>query len=380
MSGGHKPRWLILDNDAGVDDAVGLVLAGTFAAKYGVVVKALVASYGNANLDHVVRNNAKIREHMGPGAEAIPILPGHERPLLCKAGHAAFWHGADGLGDAKGIPDGQFPLPHDGKGPGSADTIGRISAVARKARATGHELIYCCVGPLTNLACAVRVDPKLAGLISRLVVMGCCGDAHGNDSLTGEFNILTDPDAASIVFQSFHNVEVVSWELTLKHSIPWPVFDAWRAKGHTYPSVDFLDRVLDHSYVQRRRSNAEHIDEDAAIICDAVAVAYALDPTLATKSARVWVGVELQGSLTRGQTVVDWGTSQATGKFGLPNCTWVLDMDQQRWEELFSRVGIFGGPDDADSRDDGGADAAPAAGSSDDTDGRSTSTGNGSAK
>lgn len=341
-AGGKKPRWFIIDNDAGVDDAVAMVLGATFAPKYGAVVKCLVASYGNVNREHVLRNNAKIRQQMGPGASSIPILPGQERPLVCAAGHASFWHGVDGLGDAKGLADGPFPLPHDGNPePGSQDMISRISAIAEEAKKTGHELVYCNLGPLTNLASAVRVNPKLSSLITRLVVMGCCGNAHGNDSLTGEFNIITDPEAASIVFKSFPNVEVISWELTLQHSIPWSVFDAWCAKGSEHPAIEFLAKVLHRSYVERRTVNADHNELDAAIICDAVALAYALDPSLATKKATVWCGVELEGSLTRGQTVVDWGTSQKAGKYGPPNCTWVLDFDQTRWEEMFTGVGVF---------------------------------------
>lgn len=338
---GNKERWLIIDNDAGIDDAAAMVLAGSLAKSYGVVIKALVVSYGNVGREHVLRNNAKIRQHMGPDGISIPILPGHDKPLVATAGHASFWHGLDGLGDAKGIPQGPFPLPHDGPVEGgSQDMIARVTEIAEEAASKGHELIYCVLGPMTNLASAVRVNPKLKSLIKRLVVMGGCGNARGNDSLTGEFNVLTDPEAASIVFATFDNVEVVSWELTLVHSVPWPIFDKWRSLAPQHPAIDFLDKVLHLAYVERRVVHTDSYKYNGAIICDALAIAYVLEPKLAKKSKSVWVGVELEGTLTRGQTVVDWGTSQQAGKHGDKNCTWVIDIDQTVWEEMFARIGV----------------------------------------
>jgi inosine-uridine nucleoside N-ribohydrolase len=123
--------------------------------------------------------------------------------------------------------------------------------------------------------------------------MGGCGNAHGNVFRTTEFNVVSDPEAASIVF---HNLTlndvlctIVSWELTLHATVPWSLFDAMNNEEMARKSRlnDFLYHISTHSYAAHKRGSMADCGDDAArpgaVICDAVAVAVALsDPEVTT--------------------------------------------------------------------------------------------------
>src|SRR5699024_8868760 len=176
----NRPR-LLIDTDPGVDDALAILMASAHAD-----VEALTVVAGNVGLDHTVRNARKLVEL----ADAqTPVFPGCALPLvLPPLDDAALVHGADGFGDVG------FAEP----APQAADEHAAL-ALLRLTREHPGELTLVALGPLTNLALALRLDPSLPERVARLVVMGGAVNGHGNTlSVPAEFNIGCDPEAERV--------------------------------------------------------------------------------------------------------------------------------------------------------------------------------------
>src|SRR6185295_12040855 len=172
------PVPILLDCDPGHDDAVAIVVAARHAELLGITTVA-----GNAPLDRTTHNALVVRELLG---SAVPVHAGADRPLLEPPHPAAMVHGASGL-DGADLPAPTHPL----------DGTDAVEFLIDTCRATeGVWLVG--VGPLTNLALALRTAPDLAGRIAGISVMG--GGAFGNRTAVAEFNIWADPEAAAVVF------------------------------------------------------------------------------------------------------------------------------------------------------------------------------------
>ncbi len=176
---------LIIDTDAGVDDAIAIMMALTHPRSE---VIALTTVNGNVGVDKVNRNVAHILELFGSDQ---PFFAGCSRPLVAEAMDSSEVHGSDGLG---GVTD---KLPESGRKPGE---IPASLALIELVREHAGEITLLCLGPLTNLALAVRLNPGIVERISKLVLMGGAVSGQGNASPAAEFNILADPEAAAIVF------------------------------------------------------------------------------------------------------------------------------------------------------------------------------------
>lgn len=297
---------LLIDTDPGVDDALALLMAHQHAD-----VQALTIAAGNVGLAHTVRNARTLVELLGV---ATPVHPGCPFPLVrAPAEDAAGVHGADGFGDV-GFAEPAAP---------AADEHA-VAALLRHTRERPGELTLVALGPLTNLALAVRMDPELPARVRRLVVMGGAVTGHGNTgSVPAEFNIGFDPEAAHVVFEAFDGFDLVDWEATLRHAFDSEVFDAWLAAGDT--RADFFRRI----FASARRYNLRH-GRRGVIAADALAMAVALDPDLVTRAEPRPVAIELDGSHTRGATVVDWERRRG----GRDNARIVLEVDGRRFAAL----------------------------------------------
>ena len=105
-------------------------------------------------------------------------------------------------------------------------------ALLRLTRERPGELTLVALGPLTNLALALRLDPDLPRRVARLVVMGGAVTGHGNTGkVPAEFNIGFDPEAAHVVFEAFPAFDLVDWEATVRHAFDNAEFDQWLAAG-----------------------------------------------------------------------------------------------------------------------------------------------------
>lgn len=273
---------LLIDTDPGVDDALAILMAHAHAD-----VAALSVAAGNVGLGHTVRNARTLVDLLGA---STPVFAGCPSPLVrLPEEDAAFVHGADGFGDI-GFPESTVA---------AQDEHAALSLI-RLTRERPGELTLVALAPLTNLALAVRLDPELPSRVARLVIMGGAVTGQGNTGkVPAEFNIGFDPEAAHVVFEAFPEFDLVDWEATLRYAFDEAEFDRWLAAGDQ--RAEFFGQVFGTARAFNRKSSRRGV-----IAADALAMAVALDPGLVTRSERRHVGVEMDGRLTRGATVVDW--------------------------------------------------------------------------
>ncbi len=301
-------KRLIIDTDPGVDDAHAILLA---LAHPDVRVEAITTVNGNVGLDLTTANALKILDAAG---RDVPVYRGCDRPLINRALSAAHVHGEDGLGDCA-IPASKRAVQSEHA----------VHTLIRLANENPGEFVLAAIGPLTNLAAALTLDPDLPKKYKQLVVMGGAIYAKGNTStVTAEFNIHADPEAASMVFDSWPMITLLSWETTLEHVFTRQILDRFFGLGT--PRAKFFHDTNQKILTFIR----ERLGQDMLFAPDGLALAAAVEPEIVTKSEIRHVSIELHGSQTRGQTVVDWYGS--TGK--APNTEIILEMNQDRFIQL----------------------------------------------
>ena len=281
---------LLIDTDPGVDDALALLMA--FGDRAHDIVGLTIAA-GNVGLRHTVANALKLCDVAG--RDDVPVFAGCAQPLLHAAPDAAYVHGQDGFGDT-----GYAPARR------AAESEHAALAILRLSHAYAGRLLLAALGPLTNLALALKLDPTLPQRIERLVVMGGAVTAHGNITPAAEFNVYFDPEAAKIVFDAFPQFDLADWEATLAHGLPHADVEAWLQAGTARA------RFYDGISRQTRQWSANRRGE-RWFAADALAMAWALDPPRAVEVAERPVEVCLGHGPARGATVVDWNrqTGQA---------------------------------------------------------------------
>lgn len=205
----NAPRPLFIDTDPGVDDAWAILMA---AAAPDVALVGMSVVGGNVGLEHTLRNTRSLVDLIG---RPIPIYPGAAMPLLALTEDAAHVHGMDGFGDAN-LVEPSSPVSS------TAAAVG----IVRLANQYAGELELIALGPLTNLALALRLDPSLPQLVKRLLIMGGAIDGPGNTTPFAEFNIGFDPEAAEIVFREWGAIELADWSATLREAPPVHVIES----------------------------------------------------------------------------------------------------------------------------------------------------------
>jgi len=190
---------VILDVDTGVDDALAIAVA---LAQPELRLIAVTTVAGNVDVGQATRNTRLVLDWLG--ARSIPVAKGAARPLLREHRDARAYHGPDGLGGAV--------LPVERRGP-ILDTSAP-EVIVRAARRYAGKLCLICLAPLTNLAIALRLEPDLPFLIDRVIVMGGAFAVAGNVTPVAEFNVVSDPEAASVVAQAGFRMRWVGLDVT----------------------------------------------------------------------------------------------------------------------------------------------------------------------
>ncbi len=175
---------ILVDTDGGIDDAIALALAIRLETLSLVAVTTVA---GNVDVFHATGNARRVLDYVG--ARAVPVARGAARPLLRPHRDARHVHGTDGLGGAE-LTSGR---------PGPIIDTTAPEVIVRTARRYAGTLRLVCLGPLTNLALALRLEPRLPELVERLVIMGGAFWTSGNVTPFAEFNVWSDPEAARIV-------------------------------------------------------------------------------------------------------------------------------------------------------------------------------------
>lgn len=280
---------LLIDTDPGVDDALAILMA--LDSRAHALVGLCIAA-GNVGLAHTTRNALKLLEVAG--AAQVPVYPGCDRPLLHPALDAAFVHGLDGFGDTG------YAAPVSAAQP----THAALAIIEASHRHAG-DLLLVTLGPLTNLALALRLDPSLPGRVGRLVVMGGAVTGRGNITPSAEFNIAFDPEAAHIVFSGWPQFDLVDWEVTLAHPFGFDALQSWIDEGGEV--ARFYDSI---SRTSRAFTAARSAQWHSA---DGLAMAVALAPEGVIEAVEHPLQVELEGRLYRGATRVEWQSVGAPG-------------------------------------------------------------------
>jgi len=276
-------KKIILDCDPGHDDAIAMLLAH---GNPDIDLLAVTTVVGNQTLPKVTRNALAVAEIAG--MIGVPIAAGATRPLVRTIENAPEIHGDSGMdGPVLPEPTMQVDARH------AVDLI--IDTIMAHEPGT---VTLVPTGGLTNIALAVRKEPRIAERVKEVVLMG--GGYHiGNWSAVAEFNIKIDPEAAHIVFNESWPVVMVGLDLTHQALATPDVVTAIAAVG-TKPS-QFVVELLEffgHTYKESQGF-------DAPPVHDPCAVAYVIDPSV-VRTVKVPIDIELTGTLTLGMTVADF--------------------------------------------------------------------------
>lgn len=278
------PIPVVLDVDTGVDDACALLLA---ARHPGLDLRAVTCVAGNAPVDDVVRNTLTVLE--AAGRAEVPVARGAERPLLEVPRPARHVHGEDGMGD--------LGLPAPRTRADERHAVRLLLDVLTAAADRGEPVTLVPLAPLTNVALLLRTHPEAARGIARIVFMGGAA-LVGNATAAAEFNVFHDPEAAAVVLDAATDlgVAVTMYGLDVFYGPRVTLAQADALAASEDPATRLAGRLV--------RFQCERFGAGDATIGDAGAVCAVLDPVGLT-TRRLPVRVELTGSWTRGQTVVD---------------------------------------------------------------------------
>ena len=275
-------RRFLIDTDTASDDAVALVMA---LKDPEIRIEAITVVAGNVPLDQGVQNALYTVERCG---KQVPVYEGQAKPLLRPLETAQFVHGQDGMGE--------IGLPLTGRTPAEGHAV---DVIIDTIRCFAGEITLVTLGPLTNVAVALTRDPSLASMVNECVVMGGIGLGHGNVVPAAEYNIWVDPDAAKIVFESGLPITMVGWDISQRYA----AFDETQAEE--LKSLSPLGEFCVDIQEGLRRFGIEKLDLGGFDLPDPIAMAVAIDPTVATVTKHLYVAIETKSELTRGATVVD---------------------------------------------------------------------------
>lgn len=276
-------KKIILDCDPGHDDAIALLLAH---GNPNIELLAVTTVVGNQTLEKVTRNAlglAKVANIVG-----VPFAAGCARPLVRNVETAPDVHGETGL-DGPELPKPTLEL----------DSRHAVDLIIETIMSHPPQTITLVpTGGLTNIAMAVRKEPKIAERVKEVVLMG--GGYHvGNWSAVAEFNIKIDPEAAHIVFNEKWPLTMVGLDLTHQALATPDVIQRIR-QINTKPAK-FVTELLEHFGILYEKAQGFQYPP----VHDPCAVAYVIDSAVMT-TRKVPVDIELTGTLTLGMTVADF--------------------------------------------------------------------------
>lgn len=299
-------KKVLIDCDPGIDDALALALAH---GDPRLEVVGITAVGGNVPLEFTTENSLRLRDYFGMTA---PVARGAGRPLLREGIDAGNVHGVMGLGEVV-LPESAAEL----------DQRHAVDLIIEELAAAPGEISLVATGPLTNIALAVRKEPRIVEWAAEFVIMG---GAHtrGNRTPAAEFNIMADPEAAAVAFEAGWTTVMVGLDLTHQARANAEIRTRFSSLGRLEselltPCLDFYGLHPDYQ-------------ELGPAIHDACAVAYLIDPTL-MDAVPARVDVETQGRFTSGMTVTDF-----KGPVEQRNALVPTALDRERFWDLMTEA------------------------------------------
>lgn len=277
------PKRILIDTDPGIDDAAAILLA---LASPELQLEGLSVVHGNCSVDQGLINALSILELAK--ATQVPVARGCERPLVQPSLLAPETHGETGLGYA------QLPPPHTKP----VDQHACDFLIERVLAAPG-EITLVAIGPLTNLALALRKEPRFAAAVKELLIMGGAIRHEGNTTPLAEFNTYVDPHAAHIVFHSGIPITLVPLDVT---------YQCILTEAHLQ-QLDPIPSPIPVFLRQATRFYMEFHDEyqaiEGCVINDPLALALTFQPDLCTYE-ELYVDVDISGGVCLGKTFADF--------------------------------------------------------------------------
>lgn len=275
-------RKVLIDTDTASDDAVALIMA---LRSPHVSVQAITVVAGNVAVEQGTRNALYTVELCGA---SVPVFSGAAAPLIRPLEDASWFHGQDGLGDQGYRPETSVP-----------EDLLAVDAIVRTVEANpGIEIIT--LGPLTNLALALRRRPDLASSVGRCVVMGGAPCCEGNVTPASEYNFWVDPEAARIVLRSRLPIELVGWQLSRGTAV---------VSGREMDEILALKTRFAEFAIRSNETAAKayltQTGEEGIALPDPTAMAILLDPALSLVASEHYMDVQVDSGITRGMSVID---------------------------------------------------------------------------
>jgi purine nucleosidase/pyrimidine-specific ribonucleoside hydrolase len=303
---------ILIDCDAGVDDALALILA---LRSPELAVKAITTVAGNVEVGKCTRNVHLMLDLLHV-RERPEVAEGATRPLKAPLLIASEVHGKDGLGGVTA------KLPSVGKiRRGDA-----IETILQFCRHYGKRLTIVAVGPLTNLALALRADRRVFLRAGRIISMGGAFHVPGNTGPVAEFNYYVDPDAAHEVLTSGMRVTVVPLDVTHQVVVMRSEMEYRARRRASHVARTVLDLTRDYMLYHRETQGF-----NGGYLHDPLAVGVAIDPSL-VRTRKVHVDVEAAGMYTRGMTVADF---RKRGRRSDTAVDVALNVERDRFLRLF---------------------------------------------
>jgi len=316
------PTKLILDVDTGTDDAVALMLA---ALHPELELVGATTVNGNVGVESCTENSLRVFDYIGV---PIPVYEGEAHPIA----RADFPIARPDIQSTTAVHGQYLDIPASTT---KQQSTGAVEFLVETYRSTTDEIILVPVGPLSNIATALTVEPRLKDRIPELIIMGGA-NRYGNVTPRAEFNIWADPEAARVVLNSgVRKITLVPLDATHKALVS--LDDCARLRALGTPAGEAAARFTERR-IQGYDTTQPMARPHAAPVHDALAVAAIVDRTVIT-TRYLHVDVETHGELTVGETVVD--TNQRSGRD--PNVHVALDADEPKFVamllETFARRG-----------------------------------------
>ena len=293
-----------IDTDTASDDAVALILA-LKSPTTNVIGISIVA--GNVPIELGVQAALYTIEM----CEAkVPVHVGATKPLVRSFSSAQNVHGSDGMGDIGLKLSGRLPTSHDA-----------VRQIIDTFRSAPGEIDLVTLGPLTNIALALSIEPEFARWVRRCVIMGGTGVLPGNVTVASEFNVWADPESARIVFDSELPLEMVGWDVSVADAV---ISDEL---ANEFTELSNLGKFAMSIQKQVREFCRTETKLDGFDLPDPITMSVAIDSSMSTSEIRKYVRVHLGDGDTRGQTIVDHLDVLNRNQ----NCRVVLRADRKRF-------------------------------------------------
>ena len=310
-------RSIIIDCDPGQDDAIALLLA--MSSPDELEILGITAVAGNVPLELTARNARQIRD-LGKRGD-IPVFAGCSRPMQRDLVTAEYVHGVTGI-DGIDIVAPELPL----------EELHAVDFIIETLHAADDESVTLVpIGPLTNIATAIRRDSTIRAKVREIVIMGGAMREGGNRTPSAEFNILVDPHAADVVFRCGRPITVMGLDVTHQVLASPQRIDRIRAVGNdaAFATAGMLDFFNRHDSVKYGSLGAP--------LHDPCTSAYLLLPEL-FQGKQCNISIETQSELTMGHTAVDFWNVTDRPK----NARWMHAVDAEGFYDLLvERLGRF---------------------------------------